>query len=81
MTNIPKPERSIVLQGWWYDGGAFLNGCYIQPKCGCEVVGDGSLQFPLTIHFCARHAQDNPYGVVGVASGHRILQLEQDPTV
>jgi hypothetical protein len=32
------------------------NTCYIPSKCGCEVVGCGTLQFPLTVQHCEKHA-------------------------
>jgi len=37
-------------------GNAFLsNCCFALPTCGCEIIGCGTLQFPLTIKFCHKH--------------------------
>ena len=39
------------------DGEAFLFGAvHAIHECGCKVTGNGTLQFPLTIKFCKRHA-------------------------
>lgn len=37
-------------------GTPFLSNCVMnEPECGCEIIGNGTLQFPLTIKFCAKH--------------------------
>lgn len=33
---------------------------YVHPPCGCKVIGNGSLQYPLTIKFCERHSDPAP---------------------
>jgi hypothetical protein len=30
-------------------------GCHVQHKCGCEVVGTGTLPYPYTVLRCALH--------------------------
>jgi len=37
-------------------GNAFLsNCCHNEPKCGCKIIGNGTLQNPLGIEFCSKH--------------------------
>lgn len=37
-------------------GNASLsNCCYATQKCGCEIIGNGTLQNPLKINFCFKH--------------------------
>lgn len=39
-------------------GEAFLsNCCYNEKKCGCKIVGNGTLQNPLEIKFCSKHSK------------------------
>lgn len=38
------------------DGNTSLtNATYRVHKCGCRIVGCGTLQFPLSIEFCEKH--------------------------
>lgn len=37
-------------------GTPFLTNCvHTETKCGCSIIGNGTLQFPLTIKFCKTH--------------------------
>ena len=37
-------------------GVAFLSNCsYKASKCGCRIIGNGTLQNPLEIKFCNKH--------------------------
>lgn len=38
------------------DGTPYLsNVVTFTHKCGCEIVGNGTIQFPLRIKFCKKH--------------------------
>lgn len=37
-------------------GNAFLSNCvHTTHQCGCEIIGNGTLQNPLEIRFCNKH--------------------------
>lgn len=37
-------------------GTPFLSNCsYKEKKCGCKIVGNGTLHHPLEIEFCSKH--------------------------
>lgn len=37
-------------------GNAYLSNCVHKThKCGCEIIGNGTLQNPLEIKFCKKH--------------------------
>jgi len=39
------------------DGNGFLlNGVYRDSMCGCKVIGNGTLHFPLRVQHCKEHA-------------------------
>lgn len=33
-----------------------VGACYWINDCGCQIIGSGTLQFPLSIRFCKKHA-------------------------
>lgn len=37
------------------NGEQFIQCCYRDRKCGCKIVGGGTLQQPLEIKFCKTH--------------------------
>lgn len=38
------------------DGVPFIKGMvHREPGCGCKIVGNGTLQFPVMIEFCKQH--------------------------
>lgn len=38
------------------NGTPFLHNCVqTENECGCTIVGNGTIQFPLTINFCNKH--------------------------
>lgn len=41
------------------DGKPYLTGncVYANNKCGCEISGNGTLQFPMKIVFCEKHSK------------------------
>lgn len=41
------------------DGEPYLRGncVYKHNPCGCEITGNGTLQFPLGIKFCEKHSK------------------------
>jgi len=40
------------------EGEPFLSNCVIRDAaCGCTIKGNGTLQFPLMVHHCAKHSQ------------------------
>lgn len=63
--NIENYQKSLIdfpaegiRQHLDNDGVAALCGvCYTTTPCGCEIVGCGTLQFPLTIRFCQHHCK------------------------
>jgi len=49
-----KPRNDCI-----YGQDGHLFNCVIKPtKCGCEVIGDGTLPRPITIKFCDKHKKD-----------------------
>lgn len=38
-----------------YGTPAITGAVHATNKCGCEIIGNGTLQFPLTIKFCNKH--------------------------
>lgn len=39
------------------NGEAFLSDCvFVKSECGCQIIGNGTLQFPLQIKHCFKHS-------------------------
>lgn len=50
---FPSYARKDIAE----DGTPFLSGItFTQTKCGCEIIGNGTLPFPLEIKFCKKHS-------------------------
>lgn len=49
---MPGFARKMMAE----DGTPYLsNITFIPAKCGCEIIGNGTLPFPLQIKFCKLH--------------------------
>lgn len=50
-------EYPSFKRAYMADNGqtGLTNACYFTHKCGCEIMGCGTLQFPLEIKFCKKH--------------------------
>ncbi len=47
---------SFARKGIDNQGVPYLTNCaFNSPKCGCEIIGNGTLQFPLSIKYCKKH--------------------------
>jgi len=60
--NIKRYQESLVKfpsykQLMMSDEGIpyFMNCVTTNSPCGCEIIGHGTLQFPLKIKFCKKH--------------------------
>lgn len=50
--DTPDWERRSTLHT---DAGTAVLGCYLDPACGCRIVGDGTLQHPIMVEPCSVH--------------------------
>lgn len=50
--NYPLNLRAIMDD---HGNTALTGAAFHDHKCGCKIIGNGSLQFPLTIKFCNKH--------------------------
>ncbi len=52
LTTYPLNLRAVIS-----DNGepALIGATYKTYKCGCDIIGNGTLQFPLSIKFCSKH--------------------------
>lgn len=56
LTTFPSYRRAMMSD----KGEPYLMDCVTTPSsCGCEIIGHGTLQFPLKIKFCNKHQQPN----------------------
>lgn len=50
---FPSFKRAAIAD----DGTPYLTNCVEHTtECGCKIIGNGTIQFPLTIQFCAAHS-------------------------
>jgi len=51
--NTDAPRNNSI----YGQDGHLLNCCVRPTKCGCEVIGDGTIQHPITVKFCDKHSE------------------------
>jgi hypothetical protein len=51
--------RPIPIASKRQNEGALQNAVYATQSCGCRVIGNGSLQYPMDIRFCKMHQMAN----------------------
>ena len=52
LSSYPMPLRAMIDN----DGTPAITGAvYRTYPCGCKVIGNGTLQFPVSIQFCNKH--------------------------